>query len=230
MEKTAIYARVSTSEQAEQGISLDAQIAKAVEYCEQRGLHIVDTVVETMSAKDVDHRPGLKRVLEMVDRKRVEHVVCWKQDRLSRNTVDSLEILALFAKRGAQLHEVCEQAPVKVDSADSELMFTIKASMAQRERRIIGERTALAMARKRERGERVSRFAPFGYCFEGDRIVENVDEQHIIRTVHHLGESGLSIRKIRATLTADGMMNRQGHPFGVAELHKMLKQHEQKAA
>ncbi|MFZ5501429.1 MAG: recombinase family protein, partial [Candidatus Micrarchaeota archaeon] len=194
MESAVIYARVSTDQQAAQGVSLDAQIARALEYCGQRGLHVEDTVVETVSAKDVDHRPGLKRILKLVDRRKIGHVVCWKQDRLSRNTVDSLEILGLFAKRGAQLHEVCEQAAVKVDSADSEFLFTLKASLATRERRIIGERTAFAMARKRDRGERVSRFPLFGYRFEGDRVVEDPTEQDIIRTVFRLAASGLSIR------------------------------------
>ncbi|MEW6115203.1 MAG: recombinase family protein, partial [Thermodesulfobacteriota bacterium] len=160
----------------------------------------------------------------------IGHVVCWKQDRLSRNTVDSLEILGLFAKRGAQLHEVCEQAAVKVDSADSEFLFTLKASLATRERRIIGERTAFAMARKRDRGERVSRFPLFGYRFEGDRVVEDPTEQDIIRTVFRLAASGLSIRKIRETLAADGIMNRRARPFGVTEIHRILKRDEQRAA
>jgi len=230
METAAIYARVSTDDQAREGVSLDAQISRAMAYCEERALSVVETIVETVSAKDVEHRPGLKRILQMVDRGKVRHVVAWKFDRVARNTSDSLKILQLFVRRGAQVHEVCEQTYIRTNTADDEFLFTLKASLAARERRLIGERTALAMQRKKELGHRVSRFAPFGYQFDGDRVIEEPGEQAIIRTVHRLAETGLSIRKISTRLAEDGLLNRRGRPFGVAELHKLLRRNERQAA
>ena len=93
-----IYARVSTEEQAREGISLDAQVARCLEYAQAKGLNLSDTIIDAgISAKDIEHRPGLMRILDLVNRRQIGHVVTFKLDRLFRNTVNSLQTVALMA-------------------------------------------------------------------------------------------------------------------------------------
>jgi DNA invertase Pin-like site-specific DNA recombinase len=232
MDKRAvIYARVSTDKQANEGISLDMQIARCAEYIEARGLTLLDTIVDAgISAKTVAGRLGFTRIIDMLNRREITHVVTYKLDRAFRNTQEGLDVISLMAKRGVGLHIVTEQAAVKTESADDEFLLTLKLGLAQRERKVIAERTRVALARKREKGERISRYAPFGYCFADGHIEEEPTEQAIIQTVHRLATSGLSIRKISARLAKDGIFNRCNRPFGVAELHKLLRRDERKAA
>lgn len=222
MEQAIIYARVSTTDQAENGISLDAQVAICSEYCGGRDLTIVESIVDAVSAKDIDHRPGLKRILDMARQRSIAHVVTWKLDRFSRNTIDALQMVAAFAKLGVELHIVSEQSVVRTDTADDEFLLTLKASLAQRERKLIGERTKLALARKREKLEYCGGEPPYGYRDENGSIVPDLEEQAVIRKIRNLRRQGFSIRRIVACLHDDGHLNRRGKPFQKTQVERIL--------
>src|SRR5262245_5254733 len=82
------YARVSTSEQATGGVSLDAQVAKIKGYCELYGLTLVEIIIDAGESAKSLKRPGLQRALAMLKRKDAEGLVVCKLDRLSRSVRD----------------------------------------------------------------------------------------------------------------------------------------------
>lgn len=222
--QAVIYSRVSTSEQAEQGVSLDMQIARCAEYAISKGFEVIDTVVDAgLSAKDMAHRPGLLRILEMVKCRQIGHVVCLKLDRLSRSVTDSLEMVGLMAKNSVQLHVVSEEGAVKTATADDEFLLTLKAGLAQRERRVIGERTRQALARKRERNEYCGGQVPYGYLVENDLLMPNLDEQRIISKIRNLRNKGYSLRRIVAHLGEHGVVNRNGKAITKTSVERLLK-------
>jgi site-specific DNA recombinase len=94
------YIRVSTEDQAREGVSLDNQKSKIRAYCELKEMEIVGIVEDAgISGKNLN-RPGVQKVLDMARRKEVDAVIVYKLDRMFRSTVDALETTKLFAKWG----------------------------------------------------------------------------------------------------------------------------------
>lgn len=229
-DQTVIYARVSTEDQADRGISLDAQLAACADYCTGKGLNIVDSVVDPgFSAKSLN-RPGLKRILDMVNHREVHHVACYRLDRLSRSVVDALQVVSLMARKGVQLHIVSEQGTVKSDTADDEFLLTLKAGLAQRERKLIGERTAFALRRKRERREFCGGQPPFGFQAVEGKLVPDMVEQRVVKDIRTLRNRGYSIRRIVRRLGEKGYVNRKGRPFTKTAVERIVKAYEETKA
>jgi site-specific DNA recombinase len=222
MGKAIIYARVSTETQSQKGLSIDAQIAKCMEYLQARGMTLADVVIDAVSAKNVSGRPGFSRIMKMINRKEIAHVICWKIDRAFRNTGEGIEAINLMGKRGAQIHVVAEHGAVTMDSADSEFVTTLKLSLAQRERKLVGERTKLALDRKRERGEFCGGEPPYGFTSVDGRLVPNIEEQRVILKIRSLRKKGYSIRRIVVCLTEDGHLNRRGQAFQKTQVARIL--------
>ena len=218
-----IYARVSTQDQADNGISLDAQVARCLEYCQTQGFPVLDTIIDAVSAKDIDHRPGLQRILALANHRRIAHVVCLKLDRFTRNTVNALQLVSFLARKSVELHIVQENGHVKTDSAEDEFLLTLKAGLATRERKVIAERTRLAMQRKRERQEYCGGESPFGYRAASGKLFSDPQEQAIIRTIRKWRNEGTSIRRIVARLRDMGYRNRKRKPFAKTAIERILK-------
>ena len=217
-----IYCRVSTDSQAEKGISLDAQVAACTAYAQAHGLEVVDVIVDAgLSGKSTD-RPGLQKLLKLVVARKVNHVVSMKLDRLSRSTIDTLNLLNLMCQKKVELHLV-DSGLVDSTSTDGELMMTLRAGFAQAERRKISERTKAALDRKRELGQRVSGKAPYGYVFQDSLVVENHEEQVIIAVIRELRDEGLSVRKIIRALDKRGIYNRMGKEFSESTIYKIVR-------
>jgi DNA invertase Pin-like site-specific DNA recombinase len=95
------------------------------------------------------------------------------------------------------------------------------AATAEFERDVIAERTRTALAYKRSRGERVSRHAPFGSRFEGDRLVPDGKEQRAIQRARVLRKSGLTYRAIRDALERERVPCR-GRRWHLSTVHAIL--------
>jgi DNA invertase Pin-like site-specific DNA recombinase len=99
-------------------------------------------------------------------------------------------------------------------SAMGEFFFTLMASLAQMERRLIGERTAEALQSKKGRNERVGE-VPFGYhlAADGMHLVPDQAEQSIIGRIVALKGKGYSFRQIAADLNQDGLQTKKGRTW-----------------
>ncbi|MGO8881146.1 MAG: recombinase family protein [Desulfomonilaceae bacterium] len=223
MQKAAIYARVSTEDQAQHGVSLDAQVNRCMEYVTTLNYELVDTAIDAgLSAKSTD-RAGLQRILSLVHKKKIQHVVTLKLDRLSRRTVDALNLVETFTKKKVKLHLVTENGTVNSDNSDEEFMLTLKAGVAQLERKKIAERTRFALDRKRQLGQRISLYAPYGYAFTAGKLIPNPEEQAVITKIYNLHARGFTIRGIIEQLTGEGIFNRKNRPFAIPSIHRILK-------
>jgi DNA invertase Pin-like site-specific DNA recombinase len=221
---TVIYTRVSTDQQAKEGVSLDMQLARCMEYCEKQGLTVLDTVVDAgVSAKSIAGRHGFEKIMDLIRHRKVRHVVTYKLDRAFRNTVEGLGCVELMNRKGCALHIVDEHGAVRTESADDEFLLALKMSLAQRERKLVSERTKAALARKRERGEFTGGEAPYGYRNEGGKVVPEMEEQRTIAKVRKLRKAGHSIRRIVGCLEQDGCVSRSGRPFGKTQVERILK-------
>ena len=101
------YVRVSTTEQAEEGVSLDAQATKLRDYCRLHDLELVEVVADDgVSAKKTSNRPALQRALAALKKGKAAGLVVVKLDRLSRTTTDLLGLVAQADRERWQLHSI----------------------------------------------------------------------------------------------------------------------------
>lgn len=212
MEKAVCYVRVSTQEQALEGVSLEAQEEKLRAYCSLQGLEIVDFVREEgiSASKPLHTRPGGSRVVEAVSRKKASHVVALKLDRLFRDAIDALTMTRTWDQKGISLHlvDMGGQA-INTSTAMGRFFLSTMASFAELERNLIAERTTLALAHKKNHGEAYGP-TPMGYDRAGDMLEANAEELELVQEMRNRRESGESLRKIASWLNCSGAATKKG--------------------
>jgi len=226
MTRVVGYARVSTDEQVDVGVSLDAQAAALRAYCELRGLELVDVVVDAgvSAGRPLSDRDGGLRVLGLVERGDVSAVVAYKLDRLFRDCADALVVTRDWDRRGVALHLVdMGGQTIDTGSAMGRFFLTMMAGFAELERNTTAERTRAALAHKKARGERVGSI-PYGRRLAADgRTLERDDrEAAVVDVARELRADGLSLRKIAAELDRRGHRSRTGRTFAATQVRRML--------
>jgi DNA invertase Pin-like site-specific DNA recombinase len=197
------YVRVSTEEQAKEGISLEAQKAKIQSFATLKDLNLIEIITdESVSGKDLD-RPGLKRLLNLVKGHDTEAVIVYKLDRLSRRTRDLLFLIEdVFKKGNTRFFSITEQ--IDTDTAIGKFFLTIMGAMAQMERELIAERTKATLGYKKEKGESLGHI-PYGYQRINGKLVINHQEQKVIRKIKRLRKQGKGYKKIAELLNNQGI-------------------------
>jgi DNA invertase Pin-like site-specific DNA recombinase len=221
--RTIVYCRVSTDKQAEKGVSLDAQQAKARAYAELYDLDIVEVVIDAgVSAKTLQ-RPGLERALGLLKAGKAEALLVVKLDRLTRSVADLGRLVErYFAPGKAALLSVGEQIDTR--SAAGRLVLNVLASVSQWEREAIGERTSAALQHKAAQGEYTGGDAPYGYrlAADGEHLEPVAAEQVLLNKARGLRRKGLSLRAVARELVAQGFRTRKGRPFVAVQVQRML--------
>src|SRR5580692_7441768 len=193
------YVRVSTEKQADFGVSLEAQTEKVRAMAVVQGAELAEVIVDAGESAKSLHRPGMERLLSLVDAGAVDTVIIAKLDRLTRSVADLAELLKRFEKGGVSLVSVADSLDTR--SAGGRLVLNIMVSVSQWEREAIGERTRDAMHHKRSNGERVGT-VPFGYRTAADGLHLEADpaEQGILSRIRELKAAGFTTRRIAAEL------------------------------
>ncbi|MBP6260879.1 MAG: recombinase family protein [Chromatiaceae bacterium] len=219
--RTIAYIRVSTDKQADAGVSLEAQQAKAEAYASLYDLELVAVIVDAgESAKTLD-RPGLTRALAMLAKGEADALLVAKLDRLTRSVVDLGSLIdRYFAPGKAALLSVSENIDTR--SAAGRLVLNILASVSQWEREAIGERTRDAMRHMKALGEYTGGNAPYGFTLEAGALVADPFEQDVIAQARELRASGLALAKVAHALDSRGIQARSGLPFGAKQISRML--------
>jgi len=221
MKKAIGYIRVSKTEQADHGISLEIQTAKIRQYCTLNDMALVEIIEDAVSAKNIKGRPGFQKSLSMVFSGKADALVVYKLDRAFRSTRDALDIADTLNRKGKGLHSITEK--LDTTSAIGEFFFTLMASLAQMERKLIGERTAAALAQKRANGEKTGGLVPYGYRAVNGKLETDPGEQKAIRRMKDLRRKGQSYQGVADTLTKEGILTRKGTPFRETQIIRILK-------
>lgn len=240
------YIRVSKEEQAREGISIAVQKKKIKAYCELHGLILVGIYGDPgVPGKKVSNRLGLLSVLELVNRRAVQHVVIMKLDRLARKTTDTLRIAEKMDRKGVSLHSILDHVDTK--SAIGRFFFTMQAAIAQFESEQTGERIKTCLGELKKTGARYTKDAPYGYKHvqDGTKVrkingvdtivpsfkrVEDKKEQKCMGLLREMHEShpGWSLRRLGRELVARGCTNRDGRPWHPQSIKEMLERIEEK--
>src|SRR5215472_4095837 len=202
MEKALAYVRVSTTDQAREGVSLDVQEERVRAYCEMSGLSLVNIVREDgiSAAKALASRPGGQEIVAAVAGKRIRHVVSLKLDRLFRDAVDALNQTRAWDRAGIALHLVdMGGQTLNTATAMGRMFLTMTAAFAELERNLIAERTQAALLFKKSRHQ-VYGAVPYGYSRYGDALKVIEMEFDVVRRIQDWHARGWPLRKIADTL------------------------------
>jgi site-specific DNA recombinase len=216
------YSRVSTPDQAEDGVSLGAQKARIAAWCIANDVELSEVHVDAgMSGKRADNRPSLQAALDSVCATSGVLVV-YSLSRLARSTRDTLAIAERLDKAGANLVSLSER--IDTTSAAGKMMFRMLAVLAEFERDQISERTKGAMAHKKAKGERVGQI-PFGKMVDSDGVmlVDCPLEQEAIAIVRQLRVEGMPIRAIADEMNRRGVPTKGEGRWHIATVQRVLK-------
>lgn len=208
------YVRVSTEQQADGGVSLDAQREKLLAYAKAMDLTLVEVVEDAGASAKTLNRPGLRRALSFLEDGRADGMLVTKLDRLTRSVRDLGDLVdGYFATRFALL-SVSDSIDTR--TAAGRLVLNVLTSVAQWEREAVGERTRDALAHLRSSGVRLGGEA-MGWRRQerrdedGRRVVEGVaEERTTVAMILALNRDGRSLRAICAALTAAGRKTKKG--------------------
>lgn len=218
--RTVAYVRVSTQDQATEGVSLDAQEARIAAYCVAMGWPVSEVIRDAGESAKSLQRPGIANVLGDVRAGRIDRVVILKLDRLTRSTRDLADLLELFSKSETALVSVSEN--LDTSSACGRLVVNMLGVVAQWEREAIAERTASALAHKRQRRTAYGA-TPFGFVRVGDALVPEPREQAALKDAVRMDRDGASYREIGAMLTATGVTPHRGKAWHASTVRAVLR-------
>ncbi len=194
------YIRVSTTDQADEGVSLDAQRAKLHAWALLHDYELLAILEDAgISGKRADNRPGLQEALKLACEHKAPLVV-YSLSRMARSTKDAIEILDHLRRCGADLVSITEQ--IDTTSAAGKMMYRLLAVFAEFERDLVSERTKAAMAHLKAQGKCCGQ-VPYGWNKQTDgTLVENAQEQRHIRFMQEWRADGWTLQTI-----ADGLNN-----------------------
>lgn len=188
------YVRVSTAEQADSGAGLEAQRAAIASEAAHRGWELV-TIYEDAGASGKSlNRPGLADALEAVESGQAAAIIVAKLDRLSRSVHDFAGLMQRAQPCGWAL--VALDLVIDTTTAAGGLIANVMASVAEWERRVIGERTAAALAARRAAGVRLGR----------PREIP----PEVVARIRALHASGYRVAQIAAKLNKEGVPTPRG--------------------
>lgn len=178
MSKVGIYIRVSTAEQANEGYSIEGQRDKLTSYCDIREWSIHDYYIDGGFTGTNMDRPELRRLLSDIKEEKLDTVLVYKLDRLSRKQGDIIHLVEeIFIPNNINFVSILENFDTSTPFGRA--MIGILAVFAQLERDSIVERTKMGKERRAKSGKYSGGPAPIGYRVENGRLI--IDEYEALQ-------------------------------------------------
>ncbi len=220
--KYVIYLRVSTDQQVDSGLGLEAQRLLCRKFIHEKGdFSYLEFIDEGYSGSlSMDKRPNLLLAISALDKN--DFLIVAKRDRLGRDTIVNAMIESAISRKKA--HLVSASGDFKNDGDPSSiLMKRMIDAFAEYERLIIGVRTRLALQVKKNRSERVGHI-PYGFRLHEDGIHLSIDDQERfnLNLMKQLTIDGLSLRQIATHLNNCKIFNRTG-PWNHVSLQRVMR-------
>ena len=231
--KYLIYLRVSTDLQ-----DTETQLDHCLRFIKQKDQSDFKYLVfrdKISSRKELFKREGGKEMLEILTKGDI--IVSIRLDRISRKLYETTQLIERLDKAGAEIMLVDQPG------ITNKIMLGIYAGMAEEEVKLLRKRVKEKLESKRNRGERYSRFLPYGYGLhetklvpikQGDKIVMKrgvlvpiYEEQQVLARMYQLAGEGMSHGRIARALTQSGYKNREGKPFQKMSIYRILSRKEQ---
>jgi len=210
----AIYARVSSQEQAAEGVSIEAQLAALRAYAKSQGWEVVDEYIDAGYSGGTDERPALKRLLIDAGQRQFNIIAVCKLDRFFRNLRLLLNHLYRLEQLGIKF--ISTQEGLDTSTPYGKFAVQIMGVIAEFERGRIGERVKDSRRYLIGRGNWPGGRTAYGYRWlAGERRWEVIaEEAEIVRHIYDLYvNKKIGIESIAKNLNEDGLRTRDGAPW-----------------
>jgi len=217
--RAALYARVSTEDQAKEGFSIPAQLKRLNAYCKARNWQgVTQYVDEGFSGRDIK-RPAYQRMMQEKDQWDV--LVVLKMDRIhrnSRNFAQMMDSLNAWKKEFNSMQEAFDTT-----TAIGRFVMDTIQRIAQLESEQIGERVKVGMVQKAKKGVGYLGFGqPFGYLYRDQTLSVIESEAEVVQTINSLYLDGLSMQDIANHLNANNVSSKKGSGWSKEAISNIL--------
>lgn len=220
MKQAIGYIRVSTEQQANEGVSLEAQKAKIAAWCVTNDYELMNVFVDAgISGKSMDKRPGLQDAMKSL--KKGMALVSYSLSRLARSTKDALSIGETVAKRKADMVSLSEQ--IDTTTAAGKMMFQMLAVLAEFERNLVAERTTNALQHKKATNQKYTNITPYGFEAIEGRLVQVQAEAAVVAEIQAARGGGNTLQSIADSLNGRGIPTKTGKQWQPATIHLLIK-------
>lgn len=210
------YVRRSSKKEKDKQVSIDVQREAVARYCAAQGFTLAFIVVHNGVSGTDRRRFGV--INEAIETTRAKIVVVYNLDRLARDNAGLSDFTKHCGRHGIEIHET-ETGKVDFRKAINRFTVSVRGAMDELYADLIGEKTSDALAGKRERGERYTNHAPFGWQWVSGRLVLQEEEQRALAIVDRCRARGLGRVRTLGRLRAEGYIGRGGP----ATIQKLLK-------
>ena len=223
--RCAVYTRKSTEEGLEQEFnSLDAQREACEAYIASQKaegwLPVPDRYDDGGCSGGTLERPALKRLIADIEAGRVDVVVVYKIDRLSRALMDFAKLVEVFERNGVTFVSVTQS--FNTTTSMGRLTLNVLLSFAQFEREVIGERIRDKFAASRRKGMWMGGWAPLGYDIKHRKLVINETEAEVVRSMFKGFARGIQPQVLIERFAKEGVLNKNGKPIDKGYLYRVL--------
>lgn len=200
-----IYIRVSTEDQAREGFSLGEQQEKLEQLCKYKEYKIYKVYKDAgISAKDMEHRPAFQTMLEDMRAGRINYIVAYKLDRVTRSVRD-LEVL-ISDLETHHCYLVCDRDDVNTSTANGRFFVRMLTVLSQLEIEIVSERTKFGLTGAIKSGHIPGR-CPLGYKRdETKKVIINITTKDIVLRIFNMYLEGKSYNTIANILNAEKVL------------------------
>ena len=229
--RLAIYTRVSTIEQSEEGYSIDEQERLLRSWAEKNNYEVYKCYSDRgISGKDIKNRPALKELLKDAEEKKFDMVISWKINRISRKLADVLKIVDILEKNDITFKSYSE--PFETDTPAGKMQFQMMALIGEFERGTIAQNVKMGMCAKAKAGEwcggRVLGYdlVPIenqeGAKRRKSKLIINEREAESIRLIFNEYVNGKGYKAITNKLNKLGYKTKKNNDFSVNSIREIL--------
>ena len=174
----AVYIRVSTEDQAREGFSLGEQKEKLLQLCAFKEYEVFKVYEDAgISAKDMEHRPAFQEMLQDMRDGKINYIVAYKLDRVTRSVRDLEELILELEKYNCYL--VCDRDDVNTSTANGRFFVRMLTVLSQLEIEIVSERTKFGL-NGAIKSSHLPGPAPLGYKKDGNKkTIIDVKSSHL---------------------------------------------------
>ena len=174
-----VYIRVSTEDQAREGFSLGEQEEKLLALCKFKDLEVYKVYKDAgISAKDMEHRPQFQEMLKDMKDGKINYIVAYKLDRITRSVRDLEELISVLEQYNCFL--LCDRDDVNTSTANGRFFVRMLTVLSQLEIEIVSERTKFGLNGAIKSGH-IPGQRPFGYKSADDKkmIIDNATRPYV---------------------------------------------------
>ena len=227
----AIYSRVSTIEQAEEGYSIDERERLLIEWCKKMDYEVYKCYADRgISGKDIKSRPALKELLSDAEEKKFQMVISWKINRISRKLEDVLKIVNLLENNNISFKSYSE--PFETNTPAGKMQFQMMALIGEFERGTIAQNVKMGMCAKARAGEwcggrvlgydLVQMEKQPGAKRTKTKLVINEKEAEAVRFIFNEYGNGKGYKAITNQLNKLSYKTKKGNDFSVGSIREIL--------